>query len=323
MDKFLGTQSTDAAIAQYAMNLPDVKQAMKYTDDDFKENFQYYIGRQPTTGELASMKKAKITNFNQMRNFLQQQPAYLKNLNAVAQQSFAAQQKSAEDALAEQARLSASLTPEQVSTAYRDALGRQPTMDELRQYMGAQQTQEGLAGVLKGTPEYLTKLTQPLVPTPSAPKYAPGTVYWIHARAEGGYRIGRYYWWCAAYAVRLAGSADPWCCDTGRRDAAESYVHRADGIADSGFSSGRESTCSCRLACNSQLPSRRTCLDSSLMVSQPQGSPQSIEAMLAALRAQQQQGVTQMADGGYAGGGYHLGDYSDGGRLLKGPGNGS
>jgi hypothetical protein len=61
---------------------------MKYTDDDFKENFQYYIGRQPTTGELASMKKAKITNFNQMRNFLQQQPAYLKNLNAVAQQAF-------------------------------------------------------------------------------------------------------------------------------------------------------------------------------------------------------------------------------------------
>ena len=29
-----------------------------------------------------------------------------------------------------------------------------------------------------------------------------------------------------------------------------------------------------------------------------------------------------MAAGGYAGGGYHLGDYSDGGRLLKGPGDG-
>jgi hypothetical protein len=28
-------------------------------------------------------------------------------------------------------------------------------MDELRQYMGAQQTQEGLAGVLKGSQEYL------------------------------------------------------------------------------------------------------------------------------------------------------------------------
>jgi hypothetical protein len=29
-----------------------------------------------------------------------------------------------------------------------------------------------------------------------------------------------------------------------------------------------------------------------------------------------------MAEGGYASGGYHLGDYSDGGRLLKGPGDG-
>jgi hypothetical protein len=29
-----------------------------------------------------------------------------------------------------------------------------------------------------------------------------------------------------------------------------------------------------------------------------------------------------MAEGGYANGGYHLGDYSDGGRLLKGPGDG-
>ena len=97
MDKFLGMQTTDAAIAQYAMNLPDVKQTMKYTDDDFKENFQYYMGRQPTTGELAQMKKANITNFNQMRNFLQQQPAYLANLNKVAQQFYQAEQKSAED----------------------------------------------------------------------------------------------------------------------------------------------------------------------------------------------------------------------------------
>jgi hypothetical protein len=53
-----------------------------------------------------------------------------------------------------------------------------------------------------------------------------------------------------------------------------------------------------------------------------QQSPQTIEAILAALRAQQQQGATQFAEGGMAGGGYHLGDYSDGGRLLKGPGDG-
>ncbi|NBU23989.1 MAG: hypothetical protein EBS38_08855, partial [Actinobacteria bacterium] len=167
MDRFLGTQTTDAAIAQFAMNQPDVKAKVDYTDDDFRENFQYYIGREPTKGELASMKKAKITNFNQMRNFLQQQPAYLKNLNTVAQQAFQAQQKTAEDALAEQQRLAASLTPEMVSSAYKDVLGRPPTMEELRQYMGAQQTSEGLEGILKGSEEYLGTRTKPLIPAPS------------------------------------------------------------------------------------------------------------------------------------------------------------
>jgi small-conductance mechanosensitive channel len=167
MQQFLGITATDADIAKYAMNAAGCEQTMKYTDDDFKENFQYYMGRQASTGELAQMKRANITNFNQMRNFLQQQPAYLKNLNTVAQQAYQAEQKSAEEALAEQARLASSLTPEQVSTAYKDTSSRPPTMDELKQYMGAQQTQEGLAGSLKGSQEYLGKLTQPFIPTPT------------------------------------------------------------------------------------------------------------------------------------------------------------
>ena len=50
-------------------------------------------------------------------------------------------------------------------------------------------------------------------------------------------------------------------------------------------------------------------------------NPQSLEAVLAALKAQQAAPVG-MADGGMAGGGYNLGGYSDGGRLLKGPGDG-
>jgi hypothetical protein len=53
-------------------------------------------------------------------------------------------------------------------------------------------------------------------------------------------------------------------------------------------------------------------------------NPQSLEAVLAALKAQQAAPVG-MAMGGMAGGGeaeYNLGGYSDGGRLLKGPGDG-
>ena len=46
------------------------------------------------------------------------------------------------------------------------------------------------------------------------------------------------------------------------------------------------------------------------------------QVLLAQAQALQQNQPKTMAAGGYAGGGYHLGDYSDGGRLLKGPGDG-
>jgi hypothetical protein len=314
MDRFLGTMTTDAAIAQFAMNAPDVKAAMKYTDDDFKENFQYYIGRQPTTGELAAMKKANITNFNQMRNFLQQQPAYLKNLNTVAQQAFQAQQKSAEEALAEQARLAASLTPEQVSTAYRDVLGRTPTMQELNQYMGAQQTPQGLEGILKGSQEYLGKLTQPLVPLPT-PKYAPGTVLEYTPQQQAATGLGA-----------ITGGAAP--TPSGLQAPLTRGAVTLEGAMPLN-PTFQEQMGLQTLA--TQAAEKAPALQTGLQFAAPQPKDvfgfdpyggQSIEQRLAALRAQQAQGVTQMAAGGYASGGYHLGDYSDGGRLLKGPGDG-
>ena len=319
MNRFLGTMTTDAAIAQYAMNAPDVKAAMKYTDDDFKENFQYYIGRQPTTGELAAMKKANISNFNQMRTFLQQQPAYLANLNKVAQASFTAQQKTAEEALAEQARLASSLTPEQVSTAYRDVLGRTPTLEELNQYKGAQQTPQGLEGILKGSQEYMGKLTQPLVPLPT-PKYAPGTVLEYTPQQQAATGLGA-----------ITAGAQP------TASGLQTPLTRGAVTLEGAMPLNPTFTEQMGLqTLASQAAEKAPQLQTGLQfgAAQPQNvfgfqpyggqaqqSPQAIEAMLAAIRAQQQ-GATPMAAGGYAGGGYHLGDYSDGGRLLKGPGDG-
>lgn len=314
MERFLGTQTTDAAIAQFAMNQPDVKANVQYSDDDFKENFQYYIGRQPTTGELASMKRAKITNFNQMRNFLQQQPAYLKNLNTVAQQAFQAQQKSAEEALQEQQRMAASLTPEQVSTAYRDILGRTPSMDELKQYMGAQQTPQGLEGILKGSQEYLGKLTQPLVPLPT-PKYAPGTVLEYTPQQQAATGLGA-----------ITGGAAP------TPSGLQAPLTRGAVTLEGAMPLNPTFTEQMGLqTLATQAAEKAPALQTGLQFAAPQPKDvfgftpyggQSIEQRLAALRAQQAQDVTQMAEGGYAGGGYHLGDYSDGGRLLKGPGDG-
>ena len=317
MDRFLGTQSTDAAIAQFAMNQPDVKANVQYTDDDFRENFRYYIGRDPSSGELASMKKAKITNFNQMRNFLQQQPAYLKNLNAVAQQAFTQQQKTAEEALAEQARLSASLTPEQVSTAYRDVLGRMPSMDEIKQYMGAQQTPQGLEGILRGSEEYMGKLTQPFIPTPT-PRYAPGTVLEYTpqqaAAGLGGITTGVQPTPSGLQAPLTRGAVTL----EGAMPLNPTFQEQL----------GLQTLAT-------QAAEKAPALQTGMQFAAPQpqnvfgfqpyaqpAQPQSLEALMAALRAQQQQGVSQFAEGGMAGGGYNLGDYSDGGRLLKGPGDG-
>jgi hypothetical protein len=320
MDRFLGTQTTDAAIAQFAMNQPDVKANVQYTDDDFKENFQYYIGRQPTGGELAAMKKARITNFNQMRNFLQQQPAYLKNLNTVAQQAFQTQQKSAEEALQEQQRMAASLTPEQVSTAYRDILGRTPSMDELKQYMGAQQTPQGLEGILKGSQEYLGKLTQPLVPTPAAPRYAPGTVLEYTPQQQAATGLGAI---TGGVAPTPSGLQAPLTRGAVTLEGAmplNPTFQEQMGLQTLATQAAQQAP-SLQTGLKFAAPQPQNVFGFQPYAQAPQ-SPQSIEAILAALRAQQQQGVTQMAEGGYAGGGYHLGDYSDGGRLLKGPGDG-
>jgi hypothetical protein len=46
------------------------------------------------------------------------------------------------------------------------------------------------------------------------------------------------------------------------------------------------------------------------------------QQLLSAAQSQPQNKSKKLAAGGYANGGYHLGDYSDGGRLLKGPGDG-
>jgi hypothetical protein len=333
MDRFLGTQTTDAAIAQFAMNQPDVKATTQYTDDDFKENFQYYIGREPTGGEMAAMKKAKITNFNQMRNFLQQQPAYLKNLNTVAQQAFQAQQKSAEEALQEQQRMAAALSPEQVSTAYKDVLGRPPSMEELRQYMGKQQTPEGLAGILKGSEEYLGTLTKPFVAAPqpvAAPtvapisftRYAPGTVldYTPEKAATG---LGA-----------ITGGVQP--TPSGLQAPLTRGAVTLEGAMPLNPTFQEQMGLQTLATQAAQAaPPLQTGLrfeapqPQNIFGFQPYGqagqSPQSIEAALAALRQAKLGAMPQavgMAEGGYAGGGYHLGDYSDGGRLLKGPGDG-
>lgn len=333
MNKLLGTVNSQAGVAAFASKMPDVVAKVDYTDDDIRENWAYYIGREPTAGELANVraqvKAGKITNFNQMRGYIQNRPQYLENINKVAQSAFTQQQKTAQQALEEQQRMSASLSPEQVSTAYKDILGRPPTMEELRQYMGAQQTQEGLAGILKGSEEYLSTLTKPMVPTPTAApsptpftRYAPGTVLEYTPEQTATTGLGA-----------ITGGIQP--TPSGLQTPLTRGAVTLEGAMPLNPTFMEQmglQTLATQAA--EKAPALQTGLQFEAMPAQnmfgfapygqpAQQSPQSVEAILAALRAQQQQGATQFAKGGMAGGGYHLGDYSDGGRLLKGPGNGT
>ena len=327
LNSLVGSKSSTLNIAKYAESRPDFKAKATYNSDDIKDAYKYYIGKDPSAGELAALDKAnasgKITNYQQLRNSIVNRPAYLDNLNAVAQASFTDQQKAVETAAAEAKRAASSLAPEDIVTAYKDVYSRNPTMDELMKYKGAHQTVEGLASELKGTDEYLKTLTQssPIATSYTAPesttKYAPVTHYDPNtvlsytpdqqAQANVTPSMGM------PTAPSASGLEAPGSRGTisvaGAYPIAPDWYKQQLGIQN--------------LA--TQAAEKATPLQGGLqfLAPQQQTSPQSIEALLAALRAQQaQQGQapTGMASGGIAG--YNLGGYSDGGRLLKGPGDG-
>jgi hypothetical protein len=191
-------------------------------------------------------------------------------------------------------------------------------MDELKQYMGAQQTPQGLEGILRGSEEYMGKLTQPLVPLPT-PRYAPGTVLEYTPQQQAATGLG---------AITSGAQPTP--------SGLQAPLTRGAVTLEGAMPLNPTFTEQMGLqTLAAQAAEKAPALQTGMTFAAPQqqnvfgfqpyaqpAQPQSLEALMAALRAQQAQSVTQMAEGGYAGGGYHLGDYSDGGRLLKGPGDG-
>ena len=329
LDKYLGMKTSDAALAGQIMKLPDVAGKTEFSTDDLTENFKYYLGRDPSAGEIANMKKSNLTNFNALRNYLQAQPAYVDNLNKIGTSLFSSAMTQQEVAAAQEARAGRPLTADEVATSYKDALGRDPTMDELRKYMGSSTLPTDLSKQLRSSEEYLSSLTKPLVPGLQqgaistaplpAPKYAPGTVleYTPEQQAQTG--LGA-----------ITGGLQPTA--TGMQQPMNRGAVTIEGampLNPTGQEQLGLQTLFGQLA--NQAPALQTGLrfdapSQSMFGFQPYAAaqnPQSMEAVLAALKAQQmQQAPVGMADGGMADGGYNLGGYSDGGRLLRGPGDG-
>jgi hypothetical protein len=327
MEKYLGMKTSDAALAGQIMKLPDVAGKTEFSTDDLTENFKYYLGRDPSAGEIANMKKSNLTNFNALRNYLQAQPAYVDNLNKIGSSLFGQAMETQTTAAAQEARAGRPLTADEVATSYKDALGRDPTMDELRKYMGSSTLPTDLSKQLRSSEEYLSSLTKPLVPglqqgaisQAPAPRYAPGTVleYTPEQQAQTG--LGA-----------ITGGLQPTA--TGMQQPMNRGAVTIEGampLNPTGQEQLGLQTLFGQLA--NQAPALQTGMkfaapEQSMFGFQPYAAPQnpqSMEAILAALKAQQmQQAPVGMADGGMADGGYNLGGYSDGGRLLRGPGDG-
>lgn len=334
MDQYVGTKTSDAALAGQIMKLPDVAGKTTFSDEDLVDNFKYYAGRDPTKGELANMKKSKLDTFNAVRNYVQSQPAYVDNLNKVGMSLFNQAMEKQATIAAQEARGNRPLTADEVATVYKDTLNRDPNIDELRKYMGTSALPTDITNQLKSSDEYLASLTKPLVPglqqgaistTPVvAPinftKYAPGTTLSYTPEQQAA----------QSGLGSITGGMAPTA--TGLQQPMQRGAVTIEGAMPLNPTTQEQlglQTLFGQLA--NQAPALQTGMkfaapEQSMFGFQPYAAPQnpqSMEAILAALKAQQmQQAPVGMADGGMADGGYNLGGYSDGGRLLRGPGDG-
>jgi len=304
VNKYLGKSMTEDALAKGVGSLAELGIAQKFTDDDLNAQAKYYWGRDMTKGELAYFKDPanKVTNFNTLRTAMQNNPAYLQNLNKINQAAFNKEQSAAQIAA------EGPVTQEQVSSLYKDLFGTAPTADQLQAALSSGASISQLTAQLKASPAYAAKMTQQnLVPevkqtAPVAPAVTPISQAQIDAYRQA-------YNAPTPQAAAQTGLAPLFAGTTGQggytytppqqQASIEGALPYQDVINRLGIGGVYQ-----------QIANKAPELQPGVQFNVPQGySPIG-------------QTARPMADGGYAGGGYHLGDYSDGGRLLKGPGDG-
>jgi len=310
--KYLGKNMSQADLVKGVSALSELGIAQKFTDNDLNAQAKYYWGRDMTKGELAYFKDPanKVTNFNALRGAMQNNPAYLQNLNKINQAAF----NKTVDADKIAAEGPASL--QQVSSAYNDIFGKPPTQDQLQAAINSGATYSQLKAQLQASPEYATKMTQPLVPEI---KQTAATMPAINTRPApppvSQAQIDQYR---QEYNAPTAGSQSaaqlglaPLFAGTGQggytfnqpqqQASIEGALPYQDIINRLGIGGVYQ-----------QIADKAPALQGGVQFNVPQGyTPIGQTA--------RPQG---MAVGGMAEGGYDLGGYSDGGRLLRGPGDG-
>jgi len=323
MNKYVGKKLSEADVSKNIGTLAELTMPQKFTNDDLNQQAQYYWGRDMTKGELAYFKDPanKITNFNNLRGALTSSDAYLQNLNKINEAAFTSAQK---QALVES---EGPASMEQIASYYQDVFGKPPTMEELSRLKGTGMNISALQEQIKGSPQYQQQLVKPFVPaisTPSAPAISQAEIEGYRAQqlqpfasqamapqpspyVPTGPNVAQYNPFAVQPKSTIEGAL-PYADISQRLGLTNLYSQLGEpGLAAQKTTYG--------------LPAAT----SGLTASQPNifgfgQYPTVEEAVKAAQAAQAAQEPRAMASGGIAG--YNLGGYSDGGRLLRGPGDG-
>jgi len=328
LNKYVGKMLSEADLSKNIGTLPELTMNQKFNDEDLNQQAQYYWGRPMTKGELAYFKDPanKINNFNSLRGALTSNKSYIENINKVNQAAFTSAQK------AIQAAAEGPATMEQIASYYQDVFGKNPTMEELNRLKGTGLSISELQDQIKGSQQYQEQLVKPLVPgisltgSPSAPSapaisqeqinayrsqqvspYQSATPA-LQALPTGNANVAQYNPFAVQPKATIEGAL-PYSDVSQRLGLTNLYSQ----LGEPGLNAQRTEY---------GLPTVQSGLTA------PQQNifgfsqyPTVEEAVKAALAAKAEaKAPTGMASGGIAG--YNLGGYSDGGRLLKGPGDG-
>jgi hypothetical protein len=351
LSKYVGATGTLQGLASSVNKSPDIAiprgKTDPFTDAELQANAKYYWGREMTTGELANYKKANYANFGALRNALTSANSYVDNLNKLNEAQFTKQNAPA-------------VTPANnvdISSVFVDTLQRKPTAAEMKSYLEKKVTKADLAAQLKASDEYGARLVQPdysgngtsdgvtgvypkgggtgLVPpvttvTPGTLTRAQMDALTQQYAAQPAVAKGSPYAPEQAPQYQIAGAMPNRDVnkELGLTGLYQQIAQKSPEIQQglkfdpnqaqamaSPFSNVNPGMVTLQSAATPQPYAPPTPVPPGQQGYVPGLTPQE-QQILSALQSQPQ----NMATGGMTG--YNLGGYSDGGRLLKGPGDG-
>ena len=316
MNKYVGKKLSEADLSKNIGTLAELNMPQKFSNDDLNQQAQYYWGRDMTKGELAYYKDPanKVSNFNNLRSALTSSDAYLQNLNKINQAAFTSAQK---QALSEE---EGPASMEQIASYYQDTFGKQPTMEELTRLKGTGLNISALQDQMKGSEQYQQNLIKPFVPAISTPAISQEQINAYRAQQivpqaaaapqpspyiPTGPNVAQYNPFAVQPKSTIEGAL-PYSDISQRLGLTNLYSQLGEPGLDATKS-------------EYGLPAAKSGLTASAQNIFGFDKYPTVEEALKAAQAAQQ-APTGMASGGIAG--YNLGGYSDGGRLLRGPGDG-